>query len=226
VPEPERLHLSSEAEISQERADRLHEYLQVAAERDLGDAFRFLIRAPRGELTGAPGGGVRCGVEARLAGRVFAQFHVDVGLGDPKLGKPAWVEGDSFLNFAGIPAVRIPVVPAAQQFAEKIHAYTFPWQDRDNTRVKDLVDLVLLVHSGLLEATEVKQGLEMTFRVRATHPLTAELPKPPEAWSESFRALASELGLPVQNLEQAHAYLSTFWQSHGLGQVQESDGEG
>ena len=76
VPEPERLDLSSEAEISQERADRLHECLQVAAERDLGDGFRFLIRAPRDELTGAPGGGVRCGVEARLVGRIFAQFHV------------------------------------------------------------------------------------------------------------------------------------------------------
>ena len=92
--------------------------------------------------------------------------------------------------------------------------------------MKDVVDLVLLVHSGLLEATEVKQGLVMPFRVRATHPLTAELPKPPEAWSESFRAIASELGLPVQNLEQAHAYLSTFWRSRGLGQVQESDGKG
>ena len=226
VPEPKRLDLSSEAEISQERADRLHECLQVAAERDLGDGFRFLIRAPRDELTGAPGGGVRCGVEARLVGRIFAQFHVDVGLGDPKLGEPAWVEGDSSLNFTGIPAVRIPVVPAAQQFAEKVHAYTFPWQDRDKTRVKDLVDLVLLVHSGLVEAAQVRKALQTTFRLRATHPLTADLPKPPTAWSESFAALATELGLPVQDLEQAHAYLTAFWQSHGLGQVQESGGEG
>jgi hypothetical protein len=72
-------------------------------------------------------------------------------------------------------------------------AYTFPWQDRDNTRVKDLVDLVLLVHSGLLEAAQVRQALQETFRLRATHPLTDELPKPPEAWSESFRVLAIEL---------------------------------
>jgi hypothetical protein len=141
------------------------------------------------------------------------------------LGEPAWVEGDSLLNFAGIPAVCIPVVPAAQQFAEKIHAYTFPWQDRDNTRVKDLVDLVLLVHSGLLEAGQVRQALRETFRLRATHPLTAELPKPPEAWSESFRALAIELGLPVQDLEQAHTYLSAFWRSHRLGTVEGSVGE-
>jgi predicted nucleotidyltransferase component of viral defense system len=225
VPEPERLHLSREAGISQERADRLHEYLQVAAEHDLGDAFRFLIRAPRGELTGAPCGGVRCGVEARLAGRIFAQFHLDVGLGDPMLGEPAWVEGDSLLDFAGIPAVCIPVVPAAQQFAEKIHAYTFTWQDRNNTRVKDLVDLVLLVHSGLLEAAQVREALQVTFRLRATHPLTDELPKPPEAWSESFAALAIELGPPVQDLERAHAYLNAFWRSHSLGHIKEAAGE-
>jgi hypothetical protein len=226
VPEPERLDLSSEEGIFQARADKLHEHLQLAAECVLGDGFRFLIRAPRGELTGAPGGGVRCGVEARLAGRIFAQFHVDVGLADPKLGEPAWVEGDSFLSFAGIPAVRIPVIPAAQQFAEKVHAFTFPWQDRDNTRVKDLVDLVLLVHSGLVEAAQARQALQVTFRFRATHPLIAELPKPPEPWSESFETLAIELGLPVQDLEQAHTYLSAFWRSHGLGEVKESGGKG
>ena len=76
--------------------------------------------------------------------------------------------------------------------------------------MKDLVDLVLLAHSGLLEADQVRQALQAAFRLRATHPLTAELPKPPELWSESFQALAIELGLPVQNLEQAHAYLSVF----------------
>ena len=226
VPDPERLDLPSGAGLTLNRAGKLHEHLQLAAERDLGDAFRFLIRAPRGELTGAPGGGVRCGVEARLAGRAFAQFHVDVGLGDPLLGEPAWVEGDSLLSFAGIPAVHIPVVPAAQQFAEKIHAYTFPWQDRENTRVKDLVDLVLLVDSGLLEAARVGQALQATFRFRATHPLTAELPKPPKAWSKSFAALAIELRLPVQDLEQAHAYLNDFWRSRSLGEVQDSGGEG
>jgi hypothetical protein len=47
-----------------------------------GYAFRFLISALRGELTEAPSGGARCGVETVLAGRTLAQFHMDVGLGD------------------------------------------------------------------------------------------------------------------------------------------------
>jgi hypothetical protein len=158
-------------------------------------------------------------VEARLAGRTFAQFHVDVGVGDPMVGEPEWVDGDTVLAFAGIPVVRVPVIPAAQQFAEKIHAYTFPWQDRDNTRVKDLVDLVLLVHSGLLDVSKVKQALEATFQARATHPLRAELPQPPTAWSETYRALATELGLPTKDLQQAYEYLTAFWHSHDLGKA-------
>lgn len=219
VPDPGRLGLPVGAGSSQARVDRLHEHLQLAAERDLGDGFRLVIRAPRGELAGAPGGGVRCAVEARLAGRAFAQFHVDVGVGDPMVGEPEWVEGEPLLAFAGIPAVHIPVVPAAQQFAEKIHAYTFPWQDRDNTRVKDLVDLVLLVRSGLLRTLEVRQALEATFQARATHLLKAELPKPPEAWSEPYRALAAELGLPDQDLRGAYECLTAFWKSQGFEEI-------
>jgi plasmid stabilization system protein ParE len=117
------------------------------------------------------------------------------------------------------------VVPAAQQCAEKIYACTFPYQDWDDAWVKELVDLVLLMHSGLLEAVQVWQALQATFRLRAMHPLTAELPKPPDAWSESFAALAIELRLRVQDLEQAHAYLSAFWRSHGLGEITESGEE-
>jgi hypothetical protein len=219
VPDPGRLDLPIVAGLSQARVDRLHEHLQLAAERDLGDGFRFVIRAPRDELVGAPGGGIRCAVEARLAGRAFAQFHVDVGVGDPMVAEPEWVVGEPLLAFAGIPAVRIPVITAAQQFAEKIHAYTFPWQDRDNTRVKDLVDLVLLVHSGLLGAHEVRQALEATFRARATHPLKADLPKPPDAWSEPYRALAAELGIPDQDLRRAYECLVAFWKSQGLDKI-------
>ncbi|HNS51848.1 MAG TPA: nucleotidyl transferase AbiEii/AbiGii toxin family protein [Anaerolineae bacterium] len=221
VPDPGRLDLPTEAGLSQASAEKLHENLQLAAARDLGDGFRFVVRTPRGELAGAPGGGIRCAVEAHPAGRAFAQFHVDVGVGDPMVGEPEWVSGEPILAFAGIPEVRIPVVPAAQQFAEKIHAYTFPWQDRDNTRVKDLVDLVLLVHSGLLGTREVRQALEATFRARATHPLQAELPEPPEAWSEPYRALAAELGIPERDLRRAYECLTAFWKSQGLDQLGE-----
>jgi hypothetical protein len=48
------------------------------------------------------------------------------------------------LDSAGIPSRAFPVLPAAQQFAEKHHAYAFRRPDRPNSRVRDLVDMLLL----------------------------------------------------------------------------------
>ncbi|HUW94726.1 MAG TPA: nucleotidyl transferase AbiEii/AbiGii toxin family protein, partial [Anaerolineae bacterium] len=78
-------------------------------------------------------------------------------------GCRACVEGSPFLGFAGISPARIALYPVDQQFGEKAHAYTFPWRDRDNTRVKDLVDLVLLAQSGQLRPSRIRQALRATF---------------------------------------------------------------
>ena len=201
----------------------VYEHLQQAVERDLGDGFEFLVSYPREERTGAPGGGGRCPVEARLAGRRFARFHLDIGLGDAVLDQPDWVAGSSLLDFAGIPPARVALYPPAQQFAEKVHAYTFPWQDRDHTRVKDLVDLVLLVDSGLLEPDHVVRALGATFETRKTHPLPPRLPEPPPAWEESYADLAHELKLSALTLHAAHAHLDAYWQRWGLGQGEEAN---
>jgi hypothetical protein len=223
IPDLDRLRLLTAAGEKISCADMIHEHLQQAAERDLNDGFVFLIRAPQDEPTGAPGGGVRCSVEARLAGRAFARFHLDVGLGDAVLGQPDWVEGSTLLSFAGIPTARVALYPVAQQFAEKIHAYSFPWRDRDNTRVKDMVDLVLLVNSGLLGLDRLKRALRATFETRDTHPLPTRLPEPPSAWAEPYAALAQELGLPALTLQEALTYLDDYWQKWGLGRVGESE---
>ena len=194
VPDPGRLVSSVSGDEADPTNAQVHEQLQIVAERDLGDGFQFLIRLPK--RASMPGGGMRCTVEARLAGRPFARFHLDVGFGDPVLDPPEWVEGDDLLDFAGIPAAWVALYPLAQQIAEKIHAYTFPWQDRDNTRVKDLVDLVLVVHSEHLEPERIRRALRATFKTRDTHPLPARLPEPQRigpsptpSWPGSFDCL-------------------------------------
>jgi hypothetical protein len=222
VPDPGRFQPSTAASQRASPTRVVYERLQQAAERNMGDGFEFLVSYPREERTGAPGGGGRCPVEARLAGRPFARFHLDIGLGDVVLDQPDWVEGSPLLDFAGIPAARVALYPPAQQFAEKVHAYTFPWQDRDNTRVKDLVDLVLLADSGRLEPGRVKRALGATFETRRTHPLPLRLPEPPLAWEDSYAALAQELGLSVLTLHAAHAHLDAYWQRWGLSQGEEA----
>lgn len=223
VPDPARLRrlVTPDKDISY--AELIYDHVQQVADYDLGDGFQFLIQQPKDERTGAPGGGVRCAVEARLAGRTFARFHLDVGLGDAVLDQPEWVDGSGLLGFAGIPAARVALYPMAQQFAEKVHAYTFPWQDRDNTRVKDLVDLILLVDSGMLKPERVRQAVEVAFKTRDTHPLPPRLPEPPPAWSEPYAALARELVLSASTLEESYIYLSAYWQGWGFDQKSETE---
>jgi len=216
VKDPAGLVVVSTPEVSVIEA--AYDRLQQAADADLGDGFRFLIRRPRKQRDRPPWGGARCNVDARLAGRSFVRFRLDLGLGDPVLGLPDWVEGSNLLEFAGIPAPRVALCPAAQQLAEKVHAFSYPWQDRDNTRVKDLVDLVLLVDSGLLDPESVRCSLRATFETRSTHPLPPRLPQPPADWEEPFSALARDVGLPVETVEAALDLLGARWEEWWAGE--------
>ena len=104
------------------------------------------------DLDAAPYGGSRFPVEAQMAGRRFANFHLDVSAGDVLREPFEILEGNDWLGFAGIPKAKLPAISREEQFAEKLHAYTLPRTGRPNSRVKDLVDMVLLcfldVYSG------------------------------------------------------------------------------
>lgn len=157
----------------------MRESLQPAIDIDLGDNLTFRIGTPKNELTNAPKGGGRFPCEAVLLGKTSAKFHIDVGVGDAVVGTPDRLTGDDLLGFAGIEPATALATPKHQQFAEKVHAYTFPWSGRVNTRTKDLVDLVLLIERGPLNAGQVRDALAATFSTRGTHELPAAPDPPP-----------------------------------------------
>jgi hypothetical protein len=169
---------SRSAELSA-RLRQFRDELQSAGDQDCGDFFVFEFAKPTRELQGAPGGGARFPVTALVAAKAYAKFHLDVGFGDPSFALPDELVGQDFLAFAGIPPARVLAIPKAQQFAEKLHAYTFPWNDRPNTRVKDLVDLVLLATRDPPNRELVKEAVRITFDVRKSHALPSELDPPP-----------------------------------------------
>jgi hypothetical protein len=191
--------------------------LQEAAARDLGDFLIFRVGAAARLIEAAPEGGARFPVVVLLAGREDGRFHVDVGLGVPPPGKPERLVGDDLLAFAGLQPVVALAVPRESQFAEKVHAYTRPWDDRINTRTKDLVDLLLLIDGGLSDQAALRLGLRETFASRTSHALPTDLPAPPEAWRDDFAVLAEEAGLPERELTVAYRRLGEFWVRHGLG---------
>jgi len=188
---------------------KLLEMLQTAAAVELGDFFVFLIGEPTMDLDAAPYGGGRFPVEARMDGRTFARFHVDVGVGDVAIDPLESIHGRDWLNFAGIAISDFPVISRAQQFAEKFHAFTLPRQGAENSRVRDLVDMLLLIRKGRLNRNRTWEALQRTFAHRATHAMPQEVPPPPASWEKPFGALATECGLK-EDLPRAHVLLRRF----------------
>jgi hypothetical protein len=181
-----------------ERGRQVRTMLQDSAAIQLNDYFEFLVGEGRADLDGAPEGGSRYPVDARMDGRGFARFHVDVGIGDEVLGPLDVVEGRDWLGFGGIAPPSFPVISREQQFAEKVHAYTLPRGDRVNTRTKDLIDMLLLIRHGKLDDPRLAAAIKATFAKRATHPLPRKLEPPPAGWEPVFQALAQECDLDVR----------------------------
>jgi hypothetical protein len=169
--------------------------LQDLANADLGDGFEFLIGEPTMDLDAAPYGGSRFPVEASMGDRNFASFHLDVSAGDVLREPFELLEGQDWMGFAGIAPSKVPAISREEQFAEKFHAYSLPREGRPNSRVKDLVDLLLLIESGTLDVDRVGQCIEATFRRRDTHPVPSSLEPPPQAWAGPFAEMAGKCGL-------------------------------
>lgn len=191
------------------RNRRILEMIQDSAALDLGDCFVFLVGESIMDLDGAPYGGERFPVAARMDGRLFTRFHLDVGVGDAVLDPLETVHGRDWLQFAGISETAFPVIPREQQFAEKYHAYTRPRDKRENSRVRDLVDMLLLIHDGRLDRAYTLDALQRTFCHRGTHSIPADVPPPPASWVRPFSALAKTCDLR-EDCNQAHTALIAF----------------
>ena len=110
-----------------------------------------------------------------------------------------WIvcEGRDWLGFGGIAPPSFPVISREQQFAEKVHAYSLPREDRVNTRTKDLIDMLLLIRHEELDNPRLAAAIKATFAKRATHPMPRKLEPPPLEWEPVFQALAWECDLDV-----------------------------
>ncbi len=173
------------------------EHLNAATGVDLGDFFSFDVRRTPA-LDAATGfRAVRYTVRADLAGRRFEQFPVDVAFSEssPIQAEPFLTA--NALEFADVATPQLPVVPLEQHVAEKLHAYTgsYGQAERESTRVKDLVDLVLIGELAELDAKRLSRAFATTFERRAGQPLPNTMPPPPRSWARPYAELAREVGI-------------------------------
>ncbi len=152
-----------------------------------GDMFVFQVSVPK-ELTAdtAGRGGWRFSVGARLAGKPFTSVRVDVVVRGEEISATERLPVPNTLEFAGMPTHDIEAVDRRQHFAEKLHALIRDYGDRPNTRVKDLLDLVLLIESGLSADASLTEVVAHVFSVRATHDVPEVIVDPPREWADTY----------------------------------------
>jgi predicted nucleotidyltransferase component of viral defense system len=178
---------------------------------DLRDHFVFDVRRTDRLDELREGVAVRYHVACELAGRRFDDITVDVAFVDRPIGEPDLISGPRLLDFADIEPTTVPAIPVAQHLAEKIHALTRAYGNRGmpSTRVKDLVDLVLIATGVTVDAAELRRALEHTFETRGRQPLPAQLSLPPAEWRAPYRRMAGEVGV-ADDIATAHAIIGAF----------------
>ena len=189
----------------------IRELLQAEAKKDMSDWFQFYIGLPMREFNQAVYGGWRYPVEARVANRVFTKFHIDIGIGDTVISEAEWKKGDDILGFAGIEPVCVAMLPVEQHFAEKIHSYSYPREKRPFSRIRDLVDLILIIEQGLPDKVLVMSAIEATFKQRNTHDIPQTLEIPPDILEESYAKMSQDCGVIKKTISEAFSFLQEYW---------------
>lgn len=187
----------------------LLEKLQERAALKTEDHFQFRIEPTAKLIESAPYGGFRFPIRSMVAGRLFIAFSLDIGFGDALTPPTEEIEGSNWLDFCGIPPAKFEAISLEQQFAEKVHAMTVNRGERENSRVKDLVDILLLIETGL-DKERVSASLRNTFRRRGELPIPNHAPNPPDSWRQSFNQMAVDCGLDT-NFDRALDSLSAYW---------------
>lgn len=194
-----------------EDAGRLQAVLEQAAAADLDDYFEFAIGRGSPIQGEGPEGGIRFPVESRLGGRQFETLRFDVNVQPGDVRPVEQVELRNLFDFADLPAVVVPAIPVPQQLAEKLHAYTRDYGSRENSRPKDLYDMLLIAEElSVPPLGELADVCAQTFGLRDT-PWPPTLAMPPESWAAPWAAFARDYGSRFGELRSAFTALEAFW---------------
>jgi len=196
-----------------EDADEVQEQVvaTLGVDRD-GDGFEFTTSPP--QVLGADGAGLvswRIKVASSLAGKPFGGIQLDISPRTHELLATERLTLPNLLDFAGIPATEVEVVDVNRHAAEKLHAMLRDFGERENTRVRDLVDLVLLVEHELLTVAIVTTSVRQVWAERDGIDPPVDLPALPESWPSRYERLATEHHVDPPTFPAAEALVGQLW---------------
>ncbi len=196
--------------VKNEQKDALFDLLNTVVRTDLNDNFEFEVIRTQKQID-AIYGGARFSVKCTIGGKAFVDFPVDLVIGDVIIQPNEITKPEQLLSFANITTPDYPIIPREQHFAEKLHIYTRT-DLQDNSRVKDLVDMVLLIKNGM-DMEKLAYAIDKTFRHRKTHKLPVSLKAPDKSWRGPYLKLAEQCRLST-DIDDAFHYVSAFFNDH------------
>ena len=187
------------------------ELLLDAAALELDDMFSFDIQraAVDHELAG---GGQRWMVRAEAGRpRLRACRHRRRLRQAACRGAGGALQASRLLEFAEIPSIAVPALAVEQHLAEKLHAYSRTYaSDQPSSRVKDLVDVVVIAHTTAVDGKRLRQAMTAIFERRATHEPPKALASPPRDWVRPWATLVKHL--PAEpDLASGFSVAAAFW---------------
>jgi predicted nucleotidyltransferase component of viral defense system len=184
------------------------EDLTRAAAQDLRDHFAFAIVGTEEVQEGGSRLALRYRFEASVAGVAFESLQVDVTNLAPDVWEVERAQRPGLLSEVGLGPIDVMLVPLERQVAEKLHAYTRRYNG-ESTRVRDLVDLIIIRLFESLNAQRLRDEINRTFTRRGTHPVPEEFPSPPTDWARAYAEEARAVGIPP-TLADAHLIAASW----------------
>jgi hypothetical protein len=190
----------------------IQDALQDALDHDAADGFTFQAGRPRHmDIQDAEPSTWRVHVKTFFHGSLFAETVIDVVTTDavalaetePLSVQPALI-GEPFM---------ISAVDLDRHAAEKYHACVRVYaNNRPSTRVKDLVDLVLLIEGEWLHEDRLGEALVRVFRERnGSEPPPTVPEQPPHDWQTTYPREAAETGATIQDALEGWALASRYY---------------
>jgi len=194
-------------------AEELRERLVEALEVDVdGDKFTLVPGLVK-QLMEDDGGRLtwRVKVAAELAGRPFEGVQVDISPRAHELSVTDLVPLPNSLDFAGIVAPLVEIIDVNRHAAEKFHGMLRDHGDRENTRVRDLVDLVILTEHELLEPSALAAAVQLVWSERDGVSPPTTLPSLPPSWLGRYERLVVEHNVEAMSFPAAVSIVATMW---------------
>jgi hypothetical protein len=148
-------------------------------------------------------GSYRLDVKLEYAGRGWATLRVEVSPPEGKAHEPEQVPALTISEFGLSGPAEVSCLSLRYQIAQKIHACTERFDGRENERVHDLIDL-LLMDELIEDDARVKAACVETFDLRGAHSWPPTLTVEP-SWPDTYTRLANELNFPIVDVQEAAA---------------------